>query len=182
EPAAPPPVMPAPPPPTVEPVVAAPDPPRAPEKKLVSVTTKSPDAKAALLRAWDLSDNNRNEEALEQCRKALAADPDFALGHTCLGSLTSGVAGQAEMDTGVRLSAQLPEAERLYIDSNAALRRQETGKYYADLKRVAEVAPDDFHAFEWLGRSLNDRRDFAGCEGGVRRGVGPQPGAGFPHR
>jgi Flp pilus assembly protein TadD len=181
EPPPPPPVMPAPPPPTVEPVVTAPEPPRAPEKKLVSITTKSPDAKAALLRAWDLSDNNRNEEALEQCRKALAADPDFALGHTCVGSLTSGVAGQAEMDTGVRLSAQLPEAERLYIDSNAALRRQETGKYYADLKRVAEVAPDDFHAFEWLGWSLNDRRDFAGCEAAFRRVLELNPGASFAH-
>jgi Flp pilus assembly protein TadD len=181
EPPPPPPVMPAPPPPAVEPVVAAPVPPPPPEKKLVSITTKSPDAKAALLRGWELSDNNRSEEGLEQCRKAIALDPDFALGHTCVGSMTSGVAGQAEMDTGVRLSAQLPEAERLYIEANAAMRRQDTQKYYADIKRVTELAPDDYHAFNWLAFSLVDRRDFAGCEAAFHKVLELNPNASFAH-
>jgi Flp pilus assembly protein TadD len=178
---APPPVMPAPPPPTVEPVVTAPEPPKAPEKKLVSITTASPEAKAALLMAWSLLENNRGEEALDQCKRAVAADPGFALGHTCVGSQTSGVAGQAEMDVGVKLSPQLPEAERLYIEAMAALRRQETGKYYANLKRVAELAPDDFHAFDWLGWSLVDRRDFVGAEGAFRKVLELNPGASFAH-
>jgi Flp pilus assembly protein TadD len=181
EPAAPPPAVPPPPPPTVEPVVAAPTPPPPPEKRLVTITTKSPDAKAALLRSWELSDNNRNEEALDQCRKALTLDPDFALGHTCVGALTSGVAGQAEMDTGVRLAAQLPEAERLYAEANAALRRQEPQKYYANLKRVAELAPDDYHAFNWLAWSLVDRRDFAGCEAAFHKVLELNPSASFAH-
>jgi Flp pilus assembly protein TadD len=173
--------MPAPPPPTVEPVVVAPEPPKPPEKKLVTVTTTSPDARAALLMSWSLSDNNRNEEALDQCRKAVAADPGFALGHTCVGNLTSGVAGQAEMDMGVKLSSSLPEAERLYIEAMAALRRQETGKYYANLKRVAELAPDDAHAYNWLGWSLVDRRDFGGAEAAFRRVLELSPGASFAH-
>jgi tetratricopeptide (TPR) repeat protein len=173
--------MPAPPPPTVEPVVTAPEPPKPPEKKLVSVTTASPEAKAALLMAWNLLENNRGEEALDQCKKAVAADPGFALGHTCVGNQTSGVAGQAEMDVGVKLSAQLPEAERLYIEAMAALRRRETAKYYANLKRVVELAPDDFHAFDWLGWSLVDQRDFGGAEGAFRKVLELNPSASFAH-
>jgi len=176
-----PPVMPPPPVPTAQPVVTAPEPPKPPEKRLVSITTTSPDARAALLTSWSLSENGRNEEALDLCKKAIAADPGFALGHTCVGALTSGVAGQAEMDMGVKLSAPLPEAEHLYIEAMAAFRRQETGKYYADLKRVAEVAPDDFHAHEWLGWSLVDRRDFAGSEAAFRKILELNPGASFAH-
>jgi hypothetical protein len=125
EPQAPPPVAPAPPAPAVAPPVVTVEPPKPPEKKLITIATRSPDARAALLMAWDLADNGHNEEAIAQCKAAIAADPDFALGHTCVGSMTPGVAGQVELDAGLRLAAQLPDAERLYAEASAAYRRQE---------------------------------------------------------
>ena len=99
------PVAPAPPPPpaaTADPTPVA----VAPQKQLITVTTKSPDAKAALLKALDLSDNGRTVEALDLCKQALAADSDFAFAHACIGMLTSGASAQAEADKGVQLAAR----------------------------------------------------------------------------
>ncbi len=175
------PTAPAPPPPEPAPTASAAPAPAAPQPQLVTITTKSPDAKAALLAAWDLSDYGRNEEALDQCRKAVAADPDFAMGHTCIGNQTSGAAGQAELDQGAHLAASLPDAERLSIEAAAAQRRQDVGTYYADVKRVADLAPDDYHAQVWLAWGLVDQRDFAGASAAFRKALDLNPGAAFVH-
>jgi tetratricopeptide (TPR) repeat protein len=153
--------------------------PKAGDKKLITITTKSPEAKEALLKSWDLSENGRNEEALEACKKAVAADPDFALAHTTLGGLMPGAAAQAELDTGARLGAKLPEAERVYTEIFAAARRQEMDKYYAGIKRLAEVAPDDFRAQVILGNAFFDRRDFPGSEAAFKKALLLNPRASF---
>jgi tetratricopeptide (TPR) repeat protein len=181
---APPPPAEAPPPPQgMAPPPPPPETPRPPPppQKLVSITTSSAEARALLLAAWDLGNNLRFEEALETCKKAVAADPKFALGLTCVGSQTSGAEGQALMDAGVKLSAGLPEAERLAIEAPAAYRRHETEKYYADLKRITELAPDDPQGFDWLGWSLTDRRDFAGARAAFKHELELNPGASYTH-
>jgi Flp pilus assembly protein TadD len=162
-------------------VSAAPQAPKPPEKKLITITTKSPEAKAALLKALDLDDNGRNEEALGECNKGVAADPNFAFGHTCVGMETPGSAGQAELDKGLQLAAGLPDAERLSIEAFAAARRQETEKYYADRKRVAELAPDDFHAQVWLGWSLLEKHEFGPAEAAYRKALDLNPKASFAY-
>jgi Flp pilus assembly protein TadD len=179
---APPPAAPAPPPPP-PPVAAAepPPPPPAPEKKLVTITTKSPDAKAALLRTWGLIHNNRSEEALASCKQALAADPDFALAHAAAGRLMTGADAQAEMDKAMQLSTNLPEAERLFIEGNASFRRHEMAKYAADFERVAELAPDDFHAQTWLGIVRDTRHDFDGAMAAYARVLELYPAAAYAH-
>ena len=149
------------------------------QKQLITITTKSPEAKAAFVRAWELYDNGRNEEALALCKTAVSLDPDFAFGHQCIGNGTPGAAGQAEYDKAVQLAANLPQAERLFLEAHAAFRHQDTAKGYADLRRVAELAPDDFHAQAYLGYALLDQRDFRGAEGALEKGLALNPDAVF---
>lgn len=152
-----------------------------PQKQLITVTTKSPDAQSAFMKAWDLADNGWTEEALDQCRKAVAADPDFAFGHSCIGNVTPGAAGQAELDKGLELAAKLPDAERLTIEALSAARHQNLEKYSADIKKVAELAPDDFHAQVQLGNMLFGARDFSGAATAYKRALELSPTASFVH-
>ena len=92
----------------------------APDKKLITVTTKSADAKAAFMKAWDLWDNGRGAEALDQCKKAVAADAEFALGQACVGFFTPGAAGEALSEKAATMAEKLPDAERLLIQGWAA--------------------------------------------------------------
>lgn len=173
-PPAPPPALPPAPPP---PAPTAATPPAPPPKQLITITTKSADAKTALLKAWDLADNFRNEEALEQCKAVQAADPDFALGRAVCGNLLMGAAAQGELDKSAQLAASLPEAERLYIEAMAASRRQEVAKAQAAFKRVAELAADDYHAQASLGFVLIGQRDFPGVIAAFKKVLDLNPGA-----
>jgi tetratricopeptide (TPR) repeat protein len=152
------------------------------EKKLITITTKSPEAKAAFVKAWELADNSRGEEAFAECKKAVAADAEFAFGHACLGAFTPGNAAQAELDKGVALAAKLPEAEKLTIDAWAAFPRQDFAKFYADVKRIVELAPDDFHAQSFHGGVLFDRREFPAAEAAFKKALELNPGASFIYR
>jgi Flp pilus assembly protein TadD len=160
-------------------VVDTTPPPPVPQKQLITITTTSPDAKAAFLKALSLMDNGRDGEALDQCKLAVAADPAFAFGHSCVGNVTPGAEGQAELDKGADLAAKLPDAERLFIEGWAALRHQDTVKGFADMKRVAELAPDDVHAQLWLGYTLINQRDFKGAEAAFTKVLDLDPSAVF---
>jgi Flp pilus assembly protein TadD len=150
----------------------------------ITVTTKSPEAKAGLMKAWDLADNGRTEEALTEAKAAIATDADFAFAHTFIGMNTNGAAAQAELDKGVALAAaaKVPEAEKLVIEAFAAIRRQEFEKYYADLKKVAELAPEDFHAHTLLASTFVDRRDFSAAEAADKKALELNPKASFVYR
>lgn len=177
----PPPAAPPAPPPPPPPVatVEAPPPPPAPEKKLITVTTKSPDAKAAFLKGWDLYENNRSDEALALFKQAVAADPDFAFGHAMTGRLLTGAESQAELDKAVQLAGSLPEAERLYIDAYAALRRHDIPKAFEDFRRVAELAPDDSRAQLWPAIVRDFNRDFDGARTAYQHVLDVNPNAFF---
>jgi Flp pilus assembly protein TadD len=177
-PAPPPALPPAPPTPPPADTAAAPPP---PQKQVITITTKSADAKTALLKAWDLADNFRNEEALDQCKAVQAADPDFALGRAVCGNLLMGAAAQAELDKAAQLAASLPEAERTYIEAMAATRRQDVAKAQAAFKHVAELAPDDYHARASLGYVLIDQRDFPGVIAAFKKVLELNPAAFYAH-
>ena len=149
------------------------------DKKLITVTTKSPDAKAAFLKGQDLWDNGRNQEALAECQKAVAADADFALAQACVGFLTPGTAGQTLLDKAVELAAKLPDAEKLMIEGWAASRRADVAKYDANMKKLAEVASDDFRAHVWAARPAYLHRDFSGAEAEYKKALALNPAAGF---
>ena len=78
------------------------------EKKLITVTTKSADAKAAFMKAWDLWDNGRGAEALDQCKKAVAADAEFALGQGLRGHFFTPIYAGAGPST--KAAAHIAEA------------------------------------------------------------------------
>jgi Flp pilus assembly protein TadD len=149
------------------------------DKKLITVTTKSPEAKAAFLKAWDLWDNGRTTEALAGCKQAVAADAEFALAQACVGVFTTGAAGQGILDKAAQLAAKLPDAERLLIEGWAALRDGDATKYDADMKKVAEAAPDDVRAHMWAARAPFQARDFAGAEAEYKKALALNPAAGF---
>ncbi len=139
------------------------------ERKIITVTTKSSEAKTAALKGLDLLDNGRRQEALVECKKAVAEDADFALGHACVGWLTDGAAGQADLDKAAELAAKLPDAEKLFIEALAGQRHADLAKYVGNLRKVAELAPDDFRAHAWAGRALALKRDFAGAEAAYKK-------------
>jgi Flp pilus assembly protein TadD len=159
------------------PAKAADTTPPSPQKQLLTITTNSPDAKAALLKAWDLLDNGRNEEAVLQVKQALKLAPDFALAHTLLGMMTPGAGAQAELDKGVQLSASLPDAERAFIAAQAAFRHADLANGFAAMKRVADLAADDYHAQAWYGYTLLDHRDFTGAITQFNKVLALNPGA-----
>jgi Flp pilus assembly protein TadD len=138
--------------------------PTAPEKRIITTTTSSPEAKAKFLVAWGLASNGRPEEAREQCLQAVALDADFAFGHTCVGAFTPGTAGQTELDKGAALGAKLPDAERTFIEALAAGRRADVATAHAKLKSLPALAPDDYRSFVALGDVLFEERDFAGSQ------------------
>jgi tetratricopeptide (TPR) repeat protein len=143
----------------------------APEKKLLPTTTTSEEAKAALIEAWDLDNGGRRQEALAECKKALAADPDCAQAHACVGWVTLGEAGQAELDKAVELAAKLPAVERLWIEGLSAGVHADTTKYLASMQKLAVDARDDYRAHVWAGRALNLKRDFAGSEAEYKKAI-----------
>jgi tetratricopeptide (TPR) repeat protein len=151
--------------------------PKPEEKKLITVTTKSPEAKAAFMKGWELWDSGRGPEALAACKDAVAADADFALAQTCVGWFTPGAAGQAICDKAAELAAKLPEAERLLIEGIAGVRHADFAKYDANMKKLAEVAPDDFRAHVWAARPAYQHLDLTGAEAACKKALALNPRA-----
>lgn len=124
----------------------------------VSVTSKSPQAVEAFKAGRELFENLRFTEADAQFRKAIGVDADFALAHAYLGVTIPGAEGDRLLDRAASLSTKLPEAERLVIESFVTARRGEEEKTRAALRRVTELAPDDWRAqFAWGGQLSADR-------------------------
>ena len=86
------------------------------------MTSKNPAALALFHKGLVLVDHNRQTEAVDQFRLAIAQDPAFALAHAFLGYLTPGAGGSAELSKAQALAGDLPEAEREFIDLYAAIR------------------------------------------------------------
>ena len=116
----------------------------------VTVTAKSPEAVAALKAGRDLADNLRIDEAQAQYRKALSIDPDFALANAYLGATLPGTEGEAMIERAVVLSAKLPETERMLVQAVSANRRGDENEAIALQRKLAEMAPADWHVqFGW---------------------------------
>lgn len=125
----------------------------------VPTTSKSEEAVAAFQRAYQLQLNTRYAEAIEELKKALEKDPDFALALAWLGYLSTSPDALEKLDRAVALAAKLPEAERLWIEELKARRAGDTEKARELAKRVIDIAPFDWRAQLDLGnRYLDERR------------------------
>jgi Flp pilus assembly protein TadD len=121
----------------------------------MSLTSKAPEAVAAIRAGLELTDNIRVPEAIEQFNQALALDPDCAMAHALLGSVTPGATGLAHLARAETLAATLPDAERSYIQSFAAGRRGENEASLSLLQAAVTAAPDDWRLHAQLGARLN---------------------------
>ncbi len=142
---------------------ATPDKPADPAKAgaTVPVTSKSPDAIKEFEAGRDLVDNDRNAEAIDHFKKAIAADADFAQAHAYLGIATPGPDGMTELDKAKTLAAKLPEPERLLIEAAQAGRNGKHADMIAAYTKMADLAPADWRVWMTLGNDANERGDNA---------------------
>jgi tetratricopeptide (TPR) repeat protein len=127
-------------------------------KRMMTITSKSPEAVAAYERGRDLMENVRQAEAMEQLRQAVALDPDFALATADLGTLTPGADGLAMVQKAESMSATLPPAEKMSIQAMLAQEQGDAAHALELTRQVASAAPDDWHVQLQLGEALAERR------------------------
>jgi tetratricopeptide (TPR) repeat protein len=129
----------------------------------MTVTTTSPEARAAFDRGRELTDKVRAAEAVEHFRQAIQLDPDFALAHAYLGVVTPGPAGVTELERAVKLAAHLPDAERAAIEARHLDRIGKHEEAFAAYRRAAELAPGDWRTQYIVGITQSGRRDYQGA-------------------
>lgn len=127
----------------------------------VPVTSKSPEAIRAFEQARDLVDHTLGDEAVEQFKRALAADPDFAQAHAYLGSVTAGAEGVEHLAKAKALMARLPQAEQQLITAMHAQRAGDPVTARAAYAKVLELAPGAWRADIALAKLANAQRDSA---------------------
>ena len=127
----------------------------------VTVTTRSPEARAAFEKGRELTDKIRGAESVEHFQKALELDPDFALARAYLGVVTPGPAGVTQLDKAVEQAANLPEAERLAIQARQLDRAGKGDESFAAYVKVAELAPGDWRTHFIVGTQQTRRGDAA---------------------
>ena len=129
--------------------------------KLAAVTSPSFDALRAYLEGEAMMRGNRYREAAAAFRRALEADPLFALAHYRLSMVAawsgeSGAANEAAdaLQHAVLLSNRLPEHERQLLEARLADQRglpDDAGQRY---RALIASAPDDWEAWFGLGETL----------------------------
>jgi tetratricopeptide (TPR) repeat protein len=147
----------------------------------VTVTTKSTEAAAAFATGRDLVDNLRLAEAQEQFKKAVSLDHEFALAHAYLGSVTPGAEGTALIERAVVLAAKLDESERTVVMTLAADRRGDDAQSIALRRKVAEMAPGDWHAQYDQGQQLIAARKWDEAAAAYQKAIALNPKAGAPY-
>jgi tetratricopeptide (TPR) repeat protein len=117
------------------------------DKKL-SFTTTSPEAKSYLEQTYAKIDNQQIPEARELVAKALQADSNFAMAHYVAGSIAqSQEAGKKHFEKAAALAKNVSEAERLYIEGNAASRANEHAKAVEIFTKLGKIIPGERRVF-----------------------------------
>ncbi|HVY44434.1 MAG TPA: tetratricopeptide repeat protein [Minicystis sp.] len=126
----------------------------------VPITTSNDAARQAFEKGRDLQLNTREAEAIEELKKAVAADPGFSFARAWLGYLEIGEEGTAELARAMDGRQKLPEPERLSIEELAALRAGEHDKARELARTIVKLAPFDWRAQLDLGNRLYDDRKY----------------------
>lgn len=120
---------------------------QAADRKL-TFTTASAEARTLLEQAYAKIDNQQIPEARELVSKALQADSNFALAHHVAGSIAqSQEAGKKHFEKALALAKNASEAERLYIEGNAASRADEDAKAVEIFAKLSKMVPGERRVF-----------------------------------
>lgn len=139
------------------------------ERRVMTVTTGNEEARQLFLEARRLVEDNRESEALPGLRKAVELDPGFALGRAYLGYYSSGGEGLRDLEEAVRLSAQLPEAERQFIHLLMAYRTGDAAQASKTVRALLKAAPEEWRASLHLGNQAYEQRDWTLAIAAYRR-------------
>jgi hypothetical protein len=101
-------------------------------------------SKPIVVKAWDMLFNSRVDEAREELKLAVAADPKCVVARSYLGTLTPGVEGKQLFDDALKEIAGLNEVERLDLQAMEAQRNADPEKAFTLARKMAELAPNVF--------------------------------------
>jgi tetratricopeptide (TPR) repeat protein len=134
---------------------------RAGSPKVITFTTSSPDARAAVAEyLLGVESHKFGAQLSPIAQRAVAADPNFAFGYYLLAtSSQSPQQAKPNMDKALELAKSASEGERLYIEAVNHLRSQQLDKGLPMLADLARRYPDDRMVQMMYGQaSLNAKR------------------------
>lgn len=118
----------------------------------IPVTTSSSKAREYYLEGRSLADRLRQTEANDMFRKAVAEDPQFALGYLALAqSSTSPKAFFANLDRAKSLADHASQGESLLISAADAAANGDPTRQGQYLAKLQELFPNDARVYDQLG-------------------------------
>ena len=145
----------------------------------IPITSTSPEAIDHFQKGRTLVENQRPAEAVTELDEALKLDANFASARALHGMATPGAAGVKELEQAVTQASSLPEPERVYLEALLVLRKGDLANTTQTWKRLTDLAPDDWHAYDGLGRALyNQEKDAESAVAyGKASSLNPQAGS-----
>jgi len=142
-------------------------------------TTKSKEAAALATEiVRQIESMTTNAQTLEQAKKIVALDPDFAFGHYLVATFSQGVdaeAVKAETAKTRELAAKASEGEREYVESIFQLRANEADKALPRIVALAERYPDERMAHMLVGQQFMNRGKVAEAKKHFERAIALDP-------
>ena len=127
----------------------------------IPVTTEVTEARQEYIKGRALGENLRAHDSREVLQRAVAKDPNFALGHYSL-ALNSPTAKEffSHLNQAVRLSGKASEGERLMILGLQAGANADTDKQRRYYEQLVEAYPQDERAHFLLGNNYFGEQDY----------------------
>jgi tetratricopeptide (TPR) repeat protein len=117
-------------------------------------------------------------QTLEQAKKIVALDPDFAFGHYLVATFSQGVDAEvvkAETAKTIELAQKASEGEREYMEAIFQLRANEADKALPRLVTLAEKYPDERMVHVLLGQQYMNRGKVADAKKHFERAIALDP-------
>ena len=134
--------------------------------EVAKATTKDYEAWQHYFAGQKLEDADEPEDAMEEYRKAVAADPRFALAHYRIASLGGRLdrdpaESKAAMEAAIREIDRVPAKERLLILAMQADMEDRRGDARNLYVRAAEIYPQDKEVLVLAGKRFQDEERYA---------------------
>jgi tetratricopeptide (TPR) repeat protein len=151
-------------------------------RRYVTVSTTSKQARTVFERARELHENVRPLEARKKFERAIELDPEFALAHAYLGFLADDQAKADEyFDRAVELAEKLPADERLVIEALIARKGGNNAAEIESYKELSKLVPKDWRTAMWAAEAANRSGDVKRAIELFLQAVELNPEAAEPH-